>query len=136
MMAKRFFHVSAGIFLLLAAYALGAVSVAAQSGSILDGARVVDVNLGSACAAVGRQLYFLSNTHGQVLPVGAPVPGNSRIVATYANGGDLMAILENGEVWVFDVMGTASWHLGGTFPVAGATQGTKVTLGAIKARYR
>jgi hypothetical protein len=133
-MAKRYFYVFAAVLLLVAAYGVGAKRAGAQGAAIVDAATIGDLITGSATAAIDHQVYFIAGTGQQVMVVGPPVPGNSRIVGCQSNGGDAIAVLENGEIWK---LGPGfEWHLTGMFPAGGATSSSRTSLGEIKAQYR
>ncbi|HEY2955524.1 MAG TPA: hypothetical protein VGK89_09800 [Candidatus Eisenbacteria bacterium] len=131
MVAKRFLFVCAGIFLLAAAYHLGAMSATAQvatgeAGNIegLDGGVI------RYTCAVGRTFYTDLGT-----PAPVPVPGSARIIATGVGGAHgYHAMLENGDVywWNSDV---PTWQYLGNM-LGPATPATQETWGSVKARYR
>src|SRR5438132_215026 len=127
MVAKRFFYVCAGIFLLAVAYHLGARSATAQ-GSL---AECVGFDDYSGSAIINRELWVALNTSPIRVEkvLGGPVPGTARVVACGYKG----VVLENGEVYRNPGGG---WEDQGTFPFSGVTAATQETWGGVKARYR
>jgi|SRR5580765_6612493 len=123
-MARKFFYVCAGLFLLTLAYQLGTTSAQAQF--VVDGASVAD---GTPSAAVGRTLYVgVSGT-----PVPVPIPGTSRVIATSdANQG--FVLLENGDVFNWQGESNGWVPFGNLF--GGATPAMRESWGQLKSRYR
>jgi len=123
-MARKFFYVCAGLFLLTLAYHLGATSAQAQF--VVDGASVGGDGIPSA--AVGRTLYVgVSGT-----PVPVPIPGTSRVIATSdANQG--FVLLENGDV--FNWQGENNGWVPFRNLFGGATPALHESWGSLKSRY-
>jgi len=122
--AKKFFYVCAGIFMLASAYCLGASTARGQSGSFFE---CVGVD-GEAWAVFGRRLYQMSGA-GLDQHRATIIPGTSPVVACGVD----RVVLQSGEVYAWD--GNASWVLLGTFP-GGPTPAKQESFGGIKARYR
>jgi hypothetical protein len=133
MVAKRFFYVCAGIFLLAAAYHLGALSAVAQSGDVVSCASVKE-NQDATSAVIGRVFCFQpTSTPPIVCYASVPIPGTSPVVACgIAGSGYPMAVLANGEVWRH---GGTAWELMTTYRT-GATPSTQESWGGVKAKYR
>ena len=133
MFAKKLFYVSASLFLLAAAYHLGATRAGAQSGAGIEGASSQAVPGATvpyrASGVVGRTFYLLNGNGSQVTyPV--PIPGTSHVVAT--DPGYIMVLLDNGDWLQFTGSG---WDRVGNLlgaPTPAATQ----SFGALKAKYR
>ena len=129
-MARKFFYVCAGLFLLVASYHFGASSARAQAG--------VPRAVGDNLIVSGNALYQL--TSGGWQPVTAsdngfplPVQPSDLIAAWAPPGGAVVSIVaSSGEGWV--ERDAAGWQAFG--PVPGATGVTETSWGAVKQRYR
>lgn len=130
-MAKRFFFVCAGVFLLALSFHLGQVTAQAQSGLTVEGASIESFELTAfprATACVNR-LWSWMGENGALHQNSVPVPGTLRIVATDPYG---TVMLENGDWLKFD---GSSWVLVGNL-ANGPTPARGSTWGGVKARYR
>ena len=125
MFAKRFFYVSVGLLCLAIAYHLGAENAAGQSNASIEG-----VNIGPAgiSAVVNGVLEEFDPNTGQPyaqhpIPVAAPV----------AETGGSVVIYQNGDVYAF---GVTSWIYEGNLAGEIPTPVHKISLGALKVKYR
>ncbi|MBI1798260.1 MAG: hypothetical protein HYR73_01070 [Candidatus Eisenbacteria bacterium] len=132
-MAKRFFYVSAGVFLLALAFHLGQLTAHARSAQAIEGGNIESTQANTfprATACVNRILRWMDESGGSphVFPP-VPVPGTDPIVSTdpYQT-----VLLENGDWLKFD--GT-QWVLIGNL-VGGPTPSQPTTFGALKVKYR
>lgn len=131
-MAKRFFYVSASIFLLVLSYHLGARSAQAQMGSIDAGAFAWVQGLPAQwrfSAVEGRYFHAMEPT-GRRYDPSEPIPGTARVIATDPAGFSVM--LENGDVFQYN---GAGWTAAGNL-LDGPTKAQPQTLGGLKAKYR
>jgi hypothetical protein len=130
-MARKFFYVCAGLFLLALSYQLGVRSATAQSGSLVVAGDIDRDHEGGIAAVVGRTLYCGTVrpplTMVNTLP---PVPGTAPIVAVY--GPDPTVILGNGDVYFGDGSG---WTLQGNFLSGSPTPALRESWGQLKSRY-
>jgi hypothetical protein len=131
-MAKKFFYVCAGLFLLMAAYAVGARSAVAQSGSI-QGASLEFTGNGPghyrASAVRNGQFYWLTEGTTVGRPVGSSFA--EPVIATDPKA--LGVLLENGDV--LQISGEAGdWTFRGNL-FGGATPAQRSTWGQVKSRY-
>lgn len=142
-MARKFFYVSAGIFLLALAYHLGARSAGAQGGAI-DVAWVGQAGASGpyyAVAVQGRTPHVadqgvVPGTMGndRLLP---PIPGADAVVAFGVTArGDVpfIAMLANGDVYEFNAS-QESWTPAGNVFAGAPTNAKPETWGSVKARY-
>lgn len=130
-MAKKFFYVCGGIFLLTLSYHFGAARASAQIQNA-----VWECDMVGYCAAtvVGRTITILDmDGRRGTLP---PVPGSSEIVRITTTGlfQDGIAVLANGDVY-FVRMGSPSWQLVGNL-LSSATSARLGSWGALKAGTR
>jgi len=116
MFAKRLFYASASLFLLAAAYHLGASAAGAQAGSSVV---ATDVN-GSVHAVVGRVLIERGGGTTTVAPTS--IPGSSPVMAAGAIVGSSTfgAVLANGDYYEASGPGglnnIGAWQLVGNSP--------------------
>jgi hypothetical protein len=123
--------VCCALFLLSVVYAVGARTVASQTGHVEAG--YIETGGENTTAVINRLVYFWHGpAQGISLVTSYPIPGNSRIVFCVALFNEAWALLENGEMWR-SVDGGA-WTLRVTFP--GSTPTTSESFGSVKARYR
>lgn len=133
MLAKQFFYVSAGLFLLALSYHLGATNAQGQMAQPLDGPHIDSPGgpNGSAwmTGAVGRVFY------ANGVPHPAPIPGVARVVATAGTGTSAwpyVVMLENGDFYY----GTETqWTFFGN-TIGSPTGATPKSWGKVKADYR
>ena len=142
-MAKKFFYVCAGLFVMALAFAAGASMVRAQSSGIVTSWVGQSGQSGAyvAVAVLGRSLVY--SAQGAVPGVlgspasTPPVPGSAAIISvgvTARSDVPFMAMLETGEVYEYN-NGSAQWSYAGG--VLGApTPATSATWGQVKDRYR
>ena len=131
-MARQFFYVCAGMFLLVLSYQLGAATATAQLGPLLEGASiqaVQDNTFPRASGCVNRIWRWMGESGGTPIEYPFPVPGTSRIVATDPNG---LVLLENGD-WYKGVSG--GWALIGNLAGGGPTHSLHESWGQLKSRY-
>ena len=137
-MAKRFFFVCAGLFLLALTYHLGAKSAGAQGAGT-----IVCVNWGQnsnppQLAFVSDRTFYLASASSPCspIPLGGPIPGSSPVVnAGFGGSADYNAlvVLDNGDVYSNDTS-FSSWTLRGNLLCATSAQ--RATWGQIKGQYR
>ena len=139
MFLKRLFYVSASLFLLAAAYHLGASTAGAQIQNTIWSANRADAMVG---VVSGRTIRWMSTginsgfgTTGS-LP---PVPGSAEIVQfcvgnQACGNAEGTAILADGSVWTLPIC-TSAWIPVGNL-LSGSTPTTATTFGALKAKYR
>ena len=140
-MAKRFFYVCAGLFLLALSYHLGARSAGAQ----ILGQPIGNIADGNACAVLGGSIYAVRLTslpgpNGPPASIPLPRPGNVIGVGATEDSlepayiGMAWVIYDDGAVYHYTL--AAGWEqvasLFSVTPVA--AQGT--TWGQVKDRYR
>ncbi len=131
-MAKKFFYVCAGLFLLALSYHLGASSATAQGGTVVEGAALQLVpgtpegNRASACV---NRIWRWMRPGGVPQEFPVPVPGTSRIVATDAWQN---VLLENGDWYLYSGSG---WVYQGSIAGGAPTPAQRATFGQVKARY-
>jgi hypothetical protein len=135
-MAKKFFYVCAGVFLLSASYQFGARSAVAQSGGpYVVGSFVVDTDPLVIDASGQMWMMGANNSPGVRLgPVPLPKPG-AVLDATCSVVGDTFqacVLYADGDAYKFD---RTSWHFLGNV-VDGGTNSANSTWGQMKARYR
>jgi hypothetical protein len=132
-MARRFFYICAGMFLLALSYHLGAEVVVAQT-SAVEGAGV-DAGSSGPIASGSVSRYFCnlyadnSDALGSLDVLPLPITGTSPVVATSAANG-FVAVLEDGSVY--------KWN--GYWIIKGSLIGAPVptlheSWGQVKARY-
>ena len=127
-MARKFFYVCAGIFLLALAYHLGAQSARAQ-GQVLEGP-----SASAFTASINRVLWYVTSdgTH----PVTPPIPGTSPVVATDGGPNTGQVVLANGDCYWKPANGT-DWVLyGNLLAGSGPTPAKQGSWGQLKAKYR
>lgn len=132
-MAKRFFYVCAGLFLLALSYHLGAHNVTAQSSAIQGG--MVGFESQGFSGASGRLVHVM-NSGGAAGRIGAPVPGDAAIIATSFRG-DVenpqgFVLLENEDAYLSS--GAAWLFVGNLFDAPTASRSE--SWGKVKDRYR
>jgi hypothetical protein len=129
-MARKFFYVCAGMFLLALSYHLGARNAAAQGGSAgrLDCAGVESNNW--VTVVVNRMMTVCFN--GTMQPYAYPIPGTGRILA--CNTG--CVLLDTGEVYAKRTGDAAApWELLCTFSFDQPTTALHESWGQLKSRY-
>jgi hypothetical protein len=126
MAARKFFYVSAGLFLLALSYHLGATGARAQTAG---GVERVAFD-GHALAVVNHRLFRLNLANPPSLEDLGPLPAAPRAVAC----GNTGVVLEDGSVWECD--GPHTWRNFGTLPLSGPTPAQQQSWGQLKARYR
>lgn len=131
--AKKFFYACGGLFMLAAAYHLGASKATAQTSA--PSAFGVDATGSTSMVAINRTIYWM-DTGGQItaLPV---VPGTAPIVAIGADqayNGHVTAILEDGEVYRRDSSGNVWLHVGNLF--GATTSAVQRSWGSLKVHFR
>jgi hypothetical protein len=126
-MAKRFFYVCTGLFLLALSYHLGATNSVAQVG-VVQGP-TIDSG-GNACA-VRNGIYYRFSGGNSEPPFVPPVPTHSPVVATTPS---VAILLENGDIYRNEGV-VSSWVFKGNL-FGGSTNVQKESFGEIKARYR
>jgi hypothetical protein len=107
MFAKRFFYVSAGIFLLALSYHLGAQSAAATGGSIEGGVLRTENGVSYASFTSNRLLYAFQTSqfgNGDWTPnehpvPSSPVPGTEPVVSTMMRDSQVFVLLANGDAY-------------------------------------
>ena len=132
-MAKKFFYLCAGLFLLVATYHLGAKDVGAQVQNTIWSTSYFD---GTAGVVVGRNIHWMDITVGGwasgTLP---PVPGGPEIVHfSVRSTGEGLVELADGSVFVLR-QGSSSWQALGNI-LSGPTSARTQSFGALKAKYR
>jgi hypothetical protein len=143
--ARAFFYVCGGLFLLTAAFELGARNARAQAGFAqhLEGANLPE-GIGVASGVIGRT--FHTSRASFSIP---DVPGTAPVVATWSNGcqscnggANARALLDNGDLYAFIVSstdttgsGSGSWAYLGNIVGSGGTPVTRATLGQVKAHW-
>ena len=135
-MSRKFFYVCAGLFLLAASFAVGAVTSTAQP--------VVGVaDAGSmSCMLVGRQIIGRDSDfrtgQSSLIVVPDPVPGAGQVVAIHLErwnpGWIAWAVLEDGSVYQI-ANDSGGWISHGSV-LGGPINTTQSTWGQVKARYR
>jgi hypothetical protein len=139
-MAKKFFYVCAGLFLLAGAYALGARSAVAQAPGTVVSAGVVGTGNPPTIVSVSDRIVRFASA---AVPcpgaaIGGPIPGSSPVVWAGPGGGGgyyLVAVLESGDLYSQPSPG-GSWTLIGNLICGGPTPVKQESFGAVKARYR
>jgi len=133
-MARKFFYVCAGLFLLALVFHLGQSSARAQSGVLIEGA-AMDMEQNPftfpprASGVVGRTFYLFYHD-GAVGPQGAPVPGTEPVIATEPNFERVM--LANGDIYQ---MSGSSWTFIGNLLGTPPTAALRQSWGQLKSRY-
>jgi len=128
-MAKRFFLVCAGIFLLALSFHCWFSLATAQVGSLVQ-VGDIETQYADGIAAVSGRTVYTANWNGfRRSTVSPPVPGTAPIVAV--DGADGIVMLANGDVYASN--GT-SWLLQGS--MIGPTPAAQKTWGQLKATYR
>jgi hypothetical protein len=136
-MAKRFFYVCSGLFLLVLSFQLGARAAVGQTSNLL---LVGDVSAGACGVTESRQFYAMHDRQfgGQVDMWAAPIPGTSRVVGAFVGSEPSSSghvVLENGDVyWAFAT--TTPWQYAGNLFSAGPTSISPSSWGQVKDRYR
>ena len=130
-MARKFFYICAGLFLLALSYHLGAQAAQAQVGSDVQGAALAFVPAGfgvRASGVVGRVFYSMLD-NGAIQALSPAIPGTQPILATDPAGRNVL--LADGEVLQYN---GAGWNLlGNLFP--GPVPALHESWGALKSRY-
>jgi hypothetical protein len=106
-MARKFFYVCAGLFLLLCGFSLGALPLLAQNESTVDVADMQGFGGGYSGVIVNRVLVRGSATGPKLITT--PIPGTSPVVAL--EPGNMRVILANGEEWAY----SDTWHFVGNW---------------------
>jgi len=135
-MAKKFFFVCAGLFLLAGAYAMGARNAGAfGGGQVVVGS--FDPDTDALGIDQGGQMWMLSHNGAHMGPITLPKPGTV-VAATGANVGnatfDADVLYADGDAFHYDR--TAWRYVGNVFVGSGPIPNAEQTLGGIKARYR
>ena len=133
-MARKFFHVCAGLMMLAVSFHLGASFARAQAGMVSAGylgpARYPVFTL----AVVGRQMYVEGR------PAGLPIPGAGEVRWMGVGFGDRPAVmLENGDCYLltgetFPPQPGDVWVSAGN-PIPFATEASRESWGQLKSRY-
>lgn len=125
-MAKKFFYVCSGLFLLLASYHLGAARAVAEVG----GLRVLSPTAVELGGAIYRLTEGCPPSWVQVTDL-PPVPVSS--IVAFEN---YYAVTTSGEGWMdYNCTGSGGdWLSAGVPP--GAVPGQRESWGAVKQRYR
>lgn len=131
-MAKKFFYVCAGVFLLALAYHLGATSATAQ------GPAEIRTAAGSNFYgfAIGHQLHLATYDDANgLLRFGGPytIPGSADVVGIDFDGSGTVAFLSNGEVYRAAGINGPFVSVGS---MIGPTETARTSWGAVKQRYR
>lgn len=130
-MAKRFFYVCAGLFLLAGAYAMGARSSQADSGDpewFIEGGTAPS---GAYVVTASGEWWRYVPSVGWLNDVGNIFGGASgRTIVNLVPGA---ALTSTGEVWYGNQTG-GTWTNAGSPPI-GPTPTTQASWGQIKARY-
>ncbi len=134
-MARKFFYVCAGLFLLVCAFAMGASTASGQF--VVDASDAGVSNTFSA--VVGRTAYILEGGHTPAAI--ADIPGTARVIAV----GDVSpsalgvgVVLENGDCYYHgDGFGGAAgtWNFQGNVFSGAPTPALHQSWGQVKARY-
>ena len=131
-MARRFFYVCVGMFLLALSYHLGSTRAQAQSGGFLEAAAVRWTGAGigvRASGVIGRTFYLMLDNGAQTV-ASQPIPGAQPIIATEPSGQVVM--LADGQLLEYN---GAGWNpLGNLLP--GPVPALHESWGKLKARYR
>lgn len=135
-MARKFFYVCAGLFLLAATLQFGAKRAVAQ---IQNTIWTTDIYDGSAAVVTGgRVIQGFAILGGQSGPAVSlpPVPGSAEIVAfsIRPESQEGAAILANGDVYL-KLYGASEWSLRGNL-LSGATPVINSSWGDLKVRSR
>jgi hypothetical protein len=133
--AKRFFYVCAGLFLLVLSYEIGASRVGAQTPGGIQGAAIAWVTgLPSAYrfSGVEGRMFHAAEPYGRRYDPPEPIPGTASIIATDPAGFEVM--LEGGDVYQYTGNGLG-WTFVGNL-LGGVTPTVRETFGGLKARYR
>jgi hypothetical protein len=126
-MARKFFYVCAGLFLLALSYQLGVRSATAQPGNLISVGDIDRNHVGGIAGVVGRTLHRAGGMAPDALP---PIPGTDPIVANY--GPDPIALLANGDWYIGDGNG---WTLQGNILSGSPTPALQESWGQLKSRY-
>ena len=127
-MARKFFYVCAGLFLLAAGYGFGARNVGA--GALLQTGSAS----AAACGVAGRFVFAMPRDGGAVISWPQPLPGSASAVGVFCNEeGYACVIMDDGDV--FHAFTTDAWQLSGNL-FSGPTPVQGETLGQFKVRYR
>src|SRR5258705_3517527 len=138
MLAKRFFFICAGVFLLVLSYQWGVTSATAQSGGTPAAGAFNNTFSGTILTFVIDRTFFTCVDDGaafQPTQIDEPVPGSSPIVATGSAGGASEVYLANGDVYTRGNGPGLPWSFWGNVP-GGATPAKLTSLGQLKARFR
>ena len=133
-MARKFFYVCAGMFLLALSYHFGASSAGAQGSGLglvckLDGTDMYGTQ--SYCSPSGDIYQYWNGHWAKTSNVFGGTPG-ARIVVSYGSG---VALASNGEVFTSELKGWTPWTSLG-FPAGGPVPSLHESWGQVKARYR
>jgi hypothetical protein len=137
-MARKFFYVCAGMFLLALSYHLGASTATAQApnNSVIAAYGWRDSEPAHYAAVVGRAVYVLDA--GTLYTFRATIPGTEPVVAV---GGDqantvnnVCVVLANGDAYSAG-NDDASWQYDGNVIGAGPTSAVRASWGQLKSRY-
>lgn len=134
-MAKRFFYVCAGLFLLLSSYQFGARSAQGQGGNrvVVGGLAGFDTGSGGQNEPIGVDQSGLIRFMG-LPPLNPPRPGTiTAIEGTPGGGGRMLVLYDDGDVYLHDA---AAWTYRGNLLESGPTAGQSQSWGAVKDRYR
>jgi hypothetical protein len=133
-MARKFFFISAGLFLLALSFALGASTTRAQAPGLGLVAKLVgtyDYAVESYCTPSGDIFQHVSGSWRKTSNVFSGAPGG-RTVVSYSCG---VALASTGEVFASLSFGYGPWTSLG-FPGGGPTPAQQESWGELKARYR
>jgi hypothetical protein len=134
-MAKKFFYVCAGLFLLALSYHLGARSASAQIGGLQAG-----FGFPFACGVEGRTVHVMQRDGlGTFETYPDPLPGSSPAVGVWADDSGLSAthayvVLANGDV--YHGFYGQGWTLTGNLLSGAPTPAQAQTWGRVKSAYR
>ena len=133
-MARKFFYICAGIFILALSYHLGASSAVAQGMGLGLVCRLTGTDMYSteSFCTPGGDVYQYWNGHwSKTSNVFGGAPGG-RTVVSYDSG---VALASNGQVFVSPLLGYGPWSSRG-FPVGGPVPALQESWGQLKDRYR
>jgi len=125
-MARKFFYVSAGMFLLALSYHLGAVNAHAQATGAVE---CVAYDAQRGFAVVNHRFYHVDLTSPPTFQDLGPLPAPARAVACGDNG----VVLEDGTAWECHAPG--NWQSFGTLPLGAPTPALHESWGSLKSRY-
>ncbi len=139
-MAKKFFYVCAGLFMLAMSYQLGAQRAAAQGSTQILGA----IDVANVSYMTGGTLYGVhlnAYTGIDAPPTSIPIPHSGTLVAADCTVGgspavisDAFVVYDDGSVWQFTP--GSGWHTVASMTGGGPTATASATWGQVKSTYR